>query len=111
MKKIILILIGGLLTTCFLYGQKHDYIYIEQDDSQPPAVGIKLTFSDSLNGLNIDTTTVIGQLGWSPTLADKEGNFLCFSNTYHLYDDVNRLAINGNRIAPGYTLNYRINNY
>jgi hypothetical protein len=110
MKKIILILIGGLLTTCFLHAQKHDYNWYARDRTTSPGTGIYVQYIDSIQDIDIQLFDWHGRVSFSPAFSDAEGEFLFFSNNFHVYDSIGRNIENGDSIAIGFYLNYLLQN-
>ncbi|HKK87397.1 MAG TPA: hypothetical protein VJ917_01020, partial [Saprospiraceae bacterium] len=103
----IFILACGLLTTCFLYSQKHDYNYYTTGSVLPRHHGIHFQYVDSLQDLVMDTFNLDGRISASPVMSNAEGEFLFYTNSLHVYDSIGRTAINGDSMFHGSFLEQR----
>ncbi|HZV68208.1 MAG TPA: T9SS type A sorting domain-containing protein [Saprospiraceae bacterium] len=104
MKKVYFTIACLFIWTCYGICQKNDYNYLYR--SAPIGSGVSVSYIDSLMDIKIDPFTWNGTLYGSAVLNDNEGNFLGYFNSRNLYDSIGRIAINGDRMAVGYFLNY-----
>lgn len=94
------------MATCFLHAQKHDYNWFARDRTSTPGTGIHVQYIDSIQDIDIQLFDWHGRVNASPAFSDKNGEFLFFSNNFHVYDSIGRVIENGDSIAVGFYLNY-----
>lgn len=98
MKNILFFLL--FINSVTIFAQKHDYNYYHK--IIPSESGAYIGYQDSIQDIVLDYFTWEGTVSRSPTLSDKEGHFLGYTNNRHVYDSLGRIAINGDSIAVGF---------
>ncbi len=102
--KITISIVCSVLSAHYGFSQKYDYNFINR--STPYGSGVYIKYSDSTQDISTNVLEVPGTVSGSPTLSDKDGNFLGYFNCRNLYDSIGRVAINGNNMAVGFFENY-----
>ena len=108
--RIIYLGIGILLNVC-AFSQKHDYNYVEMGSVITTDPGILLSYDEVKDSLYCDTYNWDGNAVFSATINDASGEFIGFSNGLGMWNSSGDMIENGDSLAVGFYLNFRLQYY